>query len=129
MGAAAVTVLSGRGCGRWQQLAKGPFWPKRAAAVTVNPGRGCRGAGRAGEEARCSVSAVDWCFLKEGHVKVVYALSSLLLLLVPSGPTAVSGLRAAALGLRTALLSTAVTVQYEVANEPARQLGLPDVAP
>ena len=42
---------------------------------------------------------------------------------------AVTGLRTAALGLRTALLSTAVTVQYEAANEPARQLGLPDVAP
>ena len=41
----------------------------------------------------------------------------------------VRGLRSAALGLRTALLSTAVTVQYEAANEPARQLGLPDVAP
>ena len=31
--------------------------------------------------------------------------------------------------MRPALLSTAVTVQYEAANEPARQLGLPDVAP
>ena len=41
----------------------------------------------------------------------------------------VRGLRTAAHGLRTALLSTAVTVQYEAANEPARQLGLPDVAP
>ncbi len=41
---------------------------------------------------------------------------------------AAQGLRAAALELRTALLSTAVTVQYEAANEPARQLGLPDVA-
>ena len=42
---------------------------------------------------------------------------------------AVSGQRAAAHGRRAALLSTAVTVQYEAANEPARQLGLPDVAP
>ena len=39
------------------------------------------------------------------------------------------GLRAAARGLRSVLLSTAETVQYEAANEPARQLGLPDVAP
>ena len=123
MGAAAVTVLSGRGCGRWQELAKGPFWQKRAAAVTLKTGRGCSGAGRAGEEERCPVSSVDWCLFKEGHVKVVCALSFLLLLLVPSG------LRIAALGLRIALLSTAVTVQYEVANEPARQLELPDVAP
>ena len=42
---------------------------------------------------------------------------------------AVGGLRTAARKLRTALLSTAETVQYEAANEPARQLGLPDVAP
>ena len=41
----------------------------------------------------------------------------------------VKGVRTAARQLRTALLSTAVTVQYEAANEPARQLGLPDVAP
>ncbi len=41
---------------------------------------------------------------------------------------AAGGLRAAAIELRTALLSTAVTVQYEAANEPARQLGRPDVA-
>ena len=41
----------------------------------------------------------------------------------------VAGLRAAARRLRSPLLSTAVTTQYEAANEPARQLELPDVAP
>ena len=40
-----------------------------------------------------------------------------------------TGLRAAARRLREALLSTAATVQYEAANEVARQLGLADVAP
>ncbi len=40
-----------------------------------------------------------------------------------------TGLRAAGRWLRDALLSTAETVQYEAANEPARQLGRADVAP
>ena len=40
-----------------------------------------------------------------------------------------TGLRAAGRRLRGALLSTAATVQYEAANEVARQLGLADVAP
>ena len=40
-----------------------------------------------------------------------------------------TGLRVACRTLREALLSTAQTVQYEAANEVARQLGLADVAP
>ena len=41
----------------------------------------------------------------------------------------VTGLCAAGKWLRNALISTAQTVQYEAANEPARQLGLADVRP
>ena len=40
-----------------------------------------------------------------------------------------TGLCAAGKWLRNALISTAQTVQYEAANEPARQLGLGDVRP
>ncbi len=63
--------------------------------------------------------------LAHGHRKGRSVIGPMMTWLCAAGA---QGVRAAALELRTALLSTAVTMQYEAANEPTRQLGMPDVA-